>query len=383
MKKDTTMKKHISIGLATLTAVAISLTGCSNVNESSPATGAAGDPMTVSFANFDESVPFFQVIRTTLQDQDPPSHGINVNWYDNKSDPSMMLQNVQQMVNEQPDALVLYPVSAATEGISRLIEDSGIPCVALNLDAEACSFLNIDNAALGQESADIVGDIAAERGWTAENTTVLIGQNAAAGEQVNAAVTNFYSKIADKLGFDPVKPEEISASTTTIGDNGVQFDGASTLQPSFEAVQGLIAGVPADHNIILYTVNNDSTNGALRALEDAGRADDSKLLIAGLGGDSTGIKSLSEDPRWVAEGDIFVSYWGQYAVAMAQALVDGVTPPADVTPLPQLVLSKEELKAYHPDATTAVTKLPPLVDDNKYLGDTAFLRSLGNVEGVQ
>lgn len=371
------MKKPALAATSALALSALLLSGCSSD------AGASSGATTVAFANYNESVPFFQVIRSTLEGLDPAANGAEVSWYDNKGDASAMLQNVQQMITEQPDAMVLYPVSAATDGVSKLISDSGIPCVALNLDASACSFLNIDNAALGTQSAAIVGEIAASRGWTAENTTILIGQNAAAGEQVNAAVTNFYAGIADALGGDPVAPEEITASTTTIGEKGLQFDGQSTLQPSFDAVQSLVAGIPADDNIILYTVNNDSTTGALRALEDAGRAGDDTLMIAGLGGDSAGITALAEDPRWVAEGDIFVSYWGEYAVAMAQALASGVTPPADVTPLPQLVLDKDTLASYHPDSTTAVEKLPALVPDNEFLGDTAFLKSLGNVEGVQ
>lgn len=373
-----TRRFTLATGVAAIAALA--LAGCSGTTGGD---SSNGEGMSVAFANYNESVPFFQVIHTTLDGLNPSEHGADVSWYDNKGDASTMLQNVQQMIVEAPDAMVLYPVSSATEGVSKLISDSGIPCVALNIDADACSFLNIDNAALGAESAAIVGKIAKERGWDASNTTVLIGQNAAAGEGVNAAVHNFYSTVADELGFDAVAPDDITPTTTTIGDNGIQFDGVSTLQPSFEAVQGLVASIPADRNIILYTVNNDSTNGALRALEDAGRGDADKLLIAGLGGDETGISSLQNDPRWVAEGDIFVSYWGEYAVAMAQALADGVTPPADVTPLPQLVMDKEQLATYHPDGTTAVAKLPPLNDDNKFLGDTAFLKSLGNVEGVE
>lgn len=371
--------RRLALGTSVTAITALALSGCSGGSTADASDGT----MTVTFANYNESVPFFQVIHTTLDGLDPASKGVDVTWFDNKGDASTMLQNVQQMIVEQPNAMVLYPVSSATDGVSKLIADSGIPCVALNIDASACSFLNIDNAALGDESATIVGEIAKQRGWDASNTTVLIGQNAAAGEGVNAAVHHFYSTVADVLGFEAVAPDAISATTTTIGTNGIQFDGVSTLQPSFEAVQGLIASIPADRNIILYTVNNDSTNGALRALEDAGRGGADKLLIAGLGGDETGLASLKNDPRWVAEGDIFVSYWGEYAVAMAQALADGVKPPADVTPLPQLVMNKEQLATYHPDGTTAVAKLPPLNEDNRFLGDTGFLKAMGNVEGVE
>ncbi|MCS5734495.1 sugar ABC transporter substrate-binding protein [Herbiconiux daphne] len=375
------MKKKILIAGAALATATVVLTGCSSGSAGSTASGDGA--FTLSFANYAESVPLFNVIHTTLDDINTDESGLDINWYDNDGDAATMLQNVQLMIDEQPDAIALYPVSAATDGVSQLLEQGGIPCVSINIDTPACSFLNIDNKQLGIETGTIIGNLAKEKGWDASNTTILLGQNAAAGEQVNDCVRYFYSTIADILGLEVVDVSDITPTTTTIGANAIQFDGQSTLQPSFDAIQGLIPSIPAGNNVILYTVNNDSTSGALRALEDAGLGGDDTLMIGGLGGDTTGITALANDPRWVAEGDIFVSYWGEYAAAMAEALAAGVTPPADVTPLPQKVLDKNDYLDYHPDGTTAVTMLPALVPDNEFLADTSFLKFVGNVDGVE
>jgi ribose transport system substrate-binding protein len=308
--------------------------------------------------------------------------GVEIKWYDNKGDPQVMLQNVQLMIQDKPDALVVYPVTASTQGISQMIKDSGIPCVTLNLDTPDCDFLNIDNSALGIDSAKIVGEIAKSRGWDASNTFVLIGQNAAAGEQVNACVTNFYSTIADILGLDKVAASDIGAQTTKIGKNAIQFDGNSQLESSFTAVSNLLPSVPAGYNIILYTVNNDSTSGALRALAASGRADNDKTLIAGLGGDKTGVDNLRSDPRWVAEGDIFFNWWGQYAVAMAQALAKGIRPPADVTALPQVVLSKDTVDQYLLPDSVEAKQLPALDKTNEFLKEGGFLQIVNNIPGL-
>ena len=345
--------------------------------------GSEGDTFRISFSNFTEEAPLFRVIHTNLDDVIAETGAdVEVKWYDNQGDPAVMLQNTQLMVADDPDALVIYPVSTATGGISEVVADSGLPCVAVNLDVEDCDFLNIDNAALGVDTATIIGEEAAARGWDASNTTILLGQNAAAGEQVNACVTHFYSTIAPMLGMEEVAPEDITASTTDIGDNAIQFDGMSQLQPSFEAVSSLLPGIPAEHNIILYTVNNDSTTGALRALEEADRGGEDVLLIGGLGGDDTGITALREDPRWIAEGDIFVGWWGQYAVAMAQALAQGETPPAEVTALPQAVLTVDEVDTYHAPGSSEVLQLPPLDDTNSYLAEGGFLQVVDNIEGL-
>lgn len=376
------MRKFLGVGALVAGSVLV-LSGCASGDGGGSEAAEGDDTFRLTFSNYAESVPLFQVIHTTLDEQNTSDSGVEISWYDNDGDAATMLQNTQLMVQEDPDAIAIYPVSAATEGVSQLLEQSGIPCVSVNIDTPYCSFLNIDNQALGEQTAEVIGALAQERGWDASNTTILIGQNAASGEQVNACVTYFQSTVSEMLGMEVVDPSEVTPSTTTIGDNVIQFDGQSALQPSFDAVQGLIPSIPEGNNIILYTVNNDSTVGALRALEDAGLAGDDKLMIGGLGGDESGLTALAEDPRWVAEGDIFVSYWGQYAVGMAQAVAAGVTPPADVTPLPQIVLDKTSLAEYHPDGTTAVEKLPALVPENEFLADTDFFQFLGNVDGVE
>jgi ribose transport system substrate-binding protein len=367
---------------AGIAASLLLLTACGS-GGSSDAGGSGGDTFKISFANFTEAAPLFRVIHTNLDDVlAKGDSGLELKWYDNAGDPAKMTENTQLMTQDQPDAIVMYPVSAATQGISQLLSESQVPCVSVNLDTEACDFLNIDNRALGEQTADIIGKIAAERGWNASNTTVLIGQNAASGEQVNDCVRYFYSTVAPILGLEAVDPKTITPTTTRIGANALQFDGASALQPSFEAVTNLLPSIPADHNIILYTVNNDSTNGALRALEDAGRGGEDTLLIGGLGGDETGITALREDPRWVAEGDIFVSWWGAYAAAMAKAVAEGAKPPADVTPLPQIVLDKKTVDEYHAPGSAEVSKLPPLVPDNEFLDESGVLQYVRKVAGL-
>jgi ribose transport system substrate-binding protein len=379
------MDRPVRLVVAAATVLLLSATAACTDSGKSSGAGAAGGSATfkISFSNYTESAPLFRVIHTNL-DKAVKDTGadVKVKWYDNGGDPAKMLQNAQLMVRDKPDAVVIYPVSNATQGVGKVLGDSKIPCVSVNLDTAACRFLNIDNRALGEGTAKVVGDIAKQRGWNASNTTVLIGQNAAAGEQVNNCVSYFYSTIAPLLGMEPVDAKSITATTTKIGANAIQFDGGSQLQPSFDAVKNLLPSVPKGNNIILYTVNNDSTKGALRALEDAGRGDQAKLLMGGLGGDEGGIKALRDDPRWVAEGDIFVSWWGEYAVAMAQALAKGKTPPKHVTALPQIVLDKKTVDQYHQPGSVDVKQLPPLDPTNEYLRDGGFLQLVKNIKGL-
>jgi len=377
------MRTPVQLAIATSVALVLAACGGSDTESSGGSSAGGDDTFELSFSIYTEAAPLFRVIHTNLDKAIKDTGAdVKVKWYDNAGDPAKMLQNTQLMVRDKPDAIVIYPVSTATQGVGKVLADGKIPCVSVNLDTEACDFLNIDNRALGEGTAEIIGKIAKERGWNASNTTVILGQNAAAGEQVNDCVRYFYSTIAPILGLEEVEATSITAKTTKIGANAIQFDGASTLQPSFEAVKNLLPSIPKDNNIILYTVNNDSTNGALRALEDSGRGDADTLLMGGLGGDESGIKALREDPRWVAEGDIFISWWGEYAVAMAQALAKGETPPSDVTALPQIVLDKDSVDQYHEAGSAEVKLLPPLDETNQFLTKGGFLQEVGNIEGL-
>lgn len=370
------------LALTTMVATALVVGACSGSASSSKG-GSTKGPFTISFSNYTEAAPLFRVIHTNLDDVIKAKKvDVKMKWYDNAGDPAKMLQNARLMVQDRPKAIIIYPVSTATQGVGKILKQSGIPCVTVNLDTPGCAFLNIDNRALGVDTAKIMGQIAKKRGWNASNTTVLIGQNAAAGEQVNDCVRYFYSTIVPILGLPAVDPKSIQPTTTKIGANAIQFDGGSQLQPSFQAVKNLLPSVPRGHNIILYTVNNDSTSGAQRALQDAGRGSNSTLLIGGLGGDKTGITSLRNDPRWVAEGDIFVSWWGEYAVSMAQALAKGKKPPQHVTALPQAVLDKQTVAQYHQPGSVDVKLLPPLDASNNYLSSGGFLQVVKNVKGV-
>jgi ribose transport system substrate-binding protein len=372
---------RIPAAAAAAASVLLLVTACGGGGSGSG--GSSKGDFRIDFANYTESAPLFHVIHTNLDSVLAKGNsGLKVKWYDNGGDPAKMTQNAQLMTQDQPDAIVMYPVSAATQGISKILGDSKIPCVTVNLDTASCDFLNIDNRALGEQTAQIIGKIAAARGWNASNTTVLIGQNAAAGEQVNDCVRYFYTTIAPMLGLTQVDAKTITPTTTKIGANAIQFDGGSQLQPSFDAVKNLLPSVPSNHHIILYTVNNDSTKGALRALEDAGRGGKDNLLIGGLGGDQTGITSLRTDPRWVAEGDIFVSWWGAYAAAMAKAVAEGQKPPAHVTPLPQIVLDKKTVDQYHKPGSVDVSKLPPLVADNQFLEKSGVLQYVRKEAGL-
>ena len=112
--------------------------------------------------------------------------------------------------------------------------------------------------------------------------------------------------------------------------------------------------------------------GALRAIEEAGMADNT--LTCGLGATREGLLQLRTNPIWLFEAALFLEDWPLYILAEAVAIANGVTPP-NLTPSPQIMLTKDNVDQYYEG--TSVILLPAFVDDNRYLSDTDVFQSPG------
>ncbi|GAA5227598.1 hypothetical protein GCM10025778_21310 [Paeniglutamicibacter antarcticus] len=351
---------------------------------SSPSSSEAGsDGLNLTFANYTEAGPVFHATTVKLQEQlkEHADSGVSVDWFDNQGDPTKMLENARLMVQTSPDVIIEYPVAEDSVGVQKVFKEADIPCIALNLPLAGCSWINIDNPKMGESAAKLASAEAKKRGWTEDDTTVLIGQNATAGPSVNGNITRFFEVFADEFGLEPVAEADITPSTSTIGKNGVQFDGKSDQDVSFTAVRALLAGLDPDRNLVLYACNDDQTLGAYRAIKDAGRSDN-VIVIGHGGGRIDTLEALRDDPNWIGQDVFFEDYWGQYTVAMAEAIVAGKELP-ELTLLPSLTIGKDELFDYFDKETLELTKLPPLDDTNSYMADSDFLKRIDNIDGLK
>jgi ribose transport system substrate-binding protein len=331
-----------------------------------------------AFANIQEQGEMFKQLGDNLMVAAETAQ-LKVMRFNNAGDSQVAINNANLMVQRHPDVIIQYtPVEGIGASLQRTFERAGIPYIAVNIPIPGGHWFNLVNRELGEEAAKAVVNEAHARRWTSEDTIVIIAQASFAGVEVNDCVRYFYTTAAELMGLDKVTPEEIIATTTRIGATGIQVDGRATLEDTYNAVRNVLQTVPADKNILLFAVNDDSALGAWRAVSEAGRSD--KALVAGLGGSVAALQELRTNPNWVAEGSIFMSHWGQYLLAMATAITNGVSPP-ELTKSPQIILTKDTVDTYY-DAEGNVILLPELNETNAYLADTGVLQQFGNVSGL-
>jgi len=332
-----------------------------------------------TFANVLEQGEMFKQLGDGLM-RAAQTIGIKVTRYNNNNDGVTTSNNARLMVQQRPDVIIEYTgIEGIGASLRRTFARADIPFIAVNVPIPGGHWFNLVNREIGEDTAKIVAQTALDRGWTKQDTSVIIVQAAFAGTEVNDCVRYFYTTIADMMDLDRVDPAAITATTTGIGKTGIQVDGKATLESSYSAVKNVLQTLPGNQHILLYAVNDDSAIGAWRAITETGRAD--HTLIAGLGGSLAALKELRTNPNWVAEGSVFMSDWGQYLIAMGVAIARGVTPPP-LTKSPQMVLTKATVDKYY-DAQGQVILLPALVAENQYLAETGVLQAFGNIDGLR
>ena len=345
----------------------------------STAAQAADKQYFFDFANILESGELFKEFGDGLVAA-AETAGVKVKRYNNNNDPQTTVNNARLMLQDKPDLILEYiGIEGIGGSIARMVEQAKVPLVAINVPIPGAYWFNLVNREIGTDTANTVVPLAKAKGWTAADTTVIIVQGSQAGTEVNDCVRYFYVTAAKAMpGMDQVAPSAITPLTTRIGKSGMQVDGKATLTDSYTAVKNVLQTLPADRHILLYSINDDSTLGAWRAITESHRADNT--LVAGLGGSVAALKELRTNPNWVAEGSIFTSHWGQYLIAMGVAIMRGIKPPS-LTKSPQVILTKETVDKYY-DADGKVKLLPPLVPENLYLKDTGVLQRFHNIEGL-
>ncbi|WP_165494881.1 sugar ABC transporter substrate-binding protein [Actinomadura roseirufa] len=308
--------------------------------------------------------------------------GVDVQVYDNSGDAATAITNANLMVSRKPDLLVEFaPIADATSRISAIFKRSGIPCVAVNVRIDGCGFFNFDQKYLAEAQAQVIAQKMTAKGWNGGNTTILLEQASKLGPSVNIAVTWFYQQLVAKVpGFTKVRSEEITPSTTTIaGREGLQADGGVDIDRGFTATAQALQTIPADRNVVVYTVNDDTAIGALRAVKAARR--EGKAMIAGYGATQPAIDAMRTRGPWVSSAKGFWEDWGEFILAMGTAILQGKKVP-DLTAPPMVAVTPDNLDKVYAPGMTNVKRMPPLPEGSRYLLETGVLQRFGNVEGA-
>jgi ribose transport system substrate-binding protein len=307
--------------------------------------------------------------------------GVKYSAFENNGDGPTALTNARLMIQEKPDLIIEYNLAEGIgPALGKQLTNSKIPCVSVNVQTPGCPWINLSNRVSGEGAAEIIAAEAQKRGWTKDDTTVLTVQCSTCGVEINDSPRYFYLNVAKKLGMPVYEPSKINAQTTTLGPNLYQVDDQDlSLDKAYRAVQTALQSIPSNRHLLVFAINDDASLGAWRAIDAAHRGNNT--LIGGLSGLPEGLKQLRTNPSWVAEGSLFLPFWGEYVMAMSVAILQGATPP-ELTPFPQITMDKQTVEKYYPNGSNDAKLLPALTADNQYLAKSGVLQFFNNVDGL-
>lgn len=367
--------------------LALALAACSGGGKSGGGSGgnSAGSNASFSkyhidYANGSSSGAIGVTIRDGMKSA-ATKLGVKYNAFENNGDGPTGITNARLMIQEQPDLIIEYNLAEGVgPALGKQLTNSKIPCLSVNVQTPGCPWINLSNKVSGQGAGDIIGKEAVKRGWTANDTTVVVLQCSTCGVEINDSPRYFYLTVAQQMKMPTYAPSQITAQTTTLGQNLYQVDDQDlSIDKAYTAVQQALQSIPASRHLLVFGVNDDASIGAWRAIDAAGRG--KNTLIGGLSGLPEGLQQLRTNPQWVAEGSLFLPFWGEYTMAMAVAMLQGATPPA-LTPYPQITMDKTTVNKYYPNGSNEATLLPALTADNQYLAKSGVLQFFNNVDGL-
>jgi ribose transport system substrate-binding protein len=177
---------------------------------------------------------------------------------DNRYNRATALKNAERFVHEAMDLVIEFQtVSEIAPVLSSMYRGAGIPVIAVEIPHPGATYYGADNYRAGQIGGRYLGRWALKH-WQGEVDEVILVELDLAGALPQSRITGMLDGMRDVLG--PLDNSRI-----------VRLNGNGQFEASLRAVRKHQRARKARH-VLVGAVNDPSALGALRAFEEAGRA---------------------------------------------------------------------------------------------------------------
>lgn len=334
--------------LAVLIGVALIVAACSNPAASAAPSAASQAPASeappseapsapaegfkVGYISLGESIPFVKLVSDNIKEEAEKA-GVEIAFCDSEIDAAKALACAQNLKVQEVQAVLNF----------QLFEDSspeicaaygGLPTIAIDIHQAPCevAFMGADNTLAGEIAGKYVGDaLKAEN--DCEYTAVVTLDTKGAGSTTEARVNGMIAGFEEACGpIDEAKFRSLDVGGTTDLAVTKFGDQLSALQPG---------GI-----IVILSLNDDMSLGALAAARTAGR--ETELRLAGQGADPTSWKEIACNPQWLADTAYFPERYGEILIPAVVKLLKGETIEKNLF-TPHEVVTKDNVRTLYPD----------------------------------
>ncbi|WP_053351654.1 sugar ABC transporter substrate-binding protein [Leucobacter musarum] len=255
------MRRRMSTVAALIAVSALALTGCANGASGDAAASGDGEQYDIGVVVLDLQDPdlahMVEAMESTAKDE-----GVSLHVTDSKKDVASELNQVEDLLTRQVDAVILQPLDGeASQNAANRVIDAGVPLFILSTEfAEGAdikyeSYIGVDDTLAGQMQAEYLNDLLPDGG----NVVFAAGIYGASWTDRR------------KSGYD----ETINDNIKTVAEFQAKGSRDEAKRNMEDTLQRFGTG-----EIDAVVANNDEMAiGAASAIKDAGRTDDIAAVV--------------------------------------------------------------------------------------------------------
>jgi ribose transport system substrate-binding protein len=303
----------------------------------------SGAPLTgkkLAYTDIMGGIPFCISVGNSVKSEFMKAGGTEADWIyaDNQYNSTVGLQNADIILAKKPDVFIEFQADAKVNAIvSQKFGAAGIPIIAVDVPVPGAPFMGVNNWKVAYMAGEYAAKLAEDRwgGWDAIDIIVL-GQMPAGGEVTMLRSEGFGQAFADKYGKTVDDPKIVRSDF-----------GMGEAEESKAAMSDVLAANPDAKKIVLTSINEETMQGAIAAIETAGRWNKDDIIIITQGVDDVG-KTQIREGKTDAGIAYFPETYGKYLVPMAIAmLTDQKVPPAVY--IDNEVITKDNIDQFYPE----------------------------------
>lgn len=303
-----------------------------------PYPGEPGKGKKLGFANFSSSFPFCASVQKSIEDQAALAGFAKEDVFimDNQFDATIALQNADIMLSKKPNVFVEFQIDAKVNAIiGKKFTDAGIGILAIDVPIPNATFIGVDNFGSSYNvGLWLIDQIDKKYGGIDNVDLIVVGSAPKAGEVVYLRSIGTVTAFQDKYGKD------VTDKKLVIAENG------STAEESKPAIAAVLASHPQAKKIVFSFLNDQTSTGAIAAIEAVGNLKREDLLIVSTGADESG-QELLRNGKIDADYAYFPERYGEYVVPAACALILGQPNPPDIY-ITNEMITKDNIDQWYP-----------------------------------
>ena len=256
------MRRQLAAAAAMLAAGVLTLTACSGGGSTGDGSdGGGGESYDIGVVVLDLQDPDLAHM-TEAMEEAAEEEGVTLHITDSKKDVASELNQVEDLLTRQVDAVILQPLDGeASQNAANRVIDSGIPLFILSTEfAEGAdiayeSYIGVDDTLAGEMQAEYLNEVLPDGG------DIVVAAGIYGASWTDRRLSGFNDKLNDNFNI----VHEFQAK-------GSRDEGKRNME---DTLQRFGSG-----EIVAVVANNDEMAiGAASAIKDAGRTDEFKAVV--------------------------------------------------------------------------------------------------------